>query len=65
MYSLHEILKIKKYDDLNLRKISGIFFRNSKNEIEFTKPIGVVPTEKMDEDLPGYAWDLLPYKMNH
>ena len=49
VYSLHEILKIKKYDDLNLRKISGIFFRNSKNEIEFTKPIGVVPTEKMDD----------------
>ena len=62
VYALHEILKIKKYDDLNLKKIPGIFFRNNKNEIEFTKSVGVVPTEKMDEDLPGYAWDLLPYK---
>ena len=24
-------------------------------------PEKVVPTEKMDKDLPGYAWDLLPY----
>lgn len=62
VYSLHELIKIKKYDEINLRKIPGIFFRNLNNEIEFTKPIGVVPTEKMDEDLPGYAWDLLPYK---
>ena len=25
-------------------------------------PERVVPTGKMDIDLPGYAWDLLPYK---
>jgi anaerobic magnesium-protoporphyrin IX monomethyl ester cyclase len=62
VYALHQILKIKKFDTINLRKISGIFFRNDKKEIEFTRPIGVVPNEKMDEDLPGYAWDLLPYK---
>ena len=61
VYSLHKILKIKKYDDINLRKIPGIFFRNSNKEIEFTESIGVVPTEKMDKDLPGYAWDLLPF----
>tara|TARA_B100000131_G_scaffold259509_1_gene255120 strand:- start:2653 stop:4194 length:1542 start_codon:yes stop_codon:yes gene_type:complete len=61
VYSLHEILKIKKYDDFNLRKIPGIFFRNSNKEIEFTGSVGVVPTEKMDKDLPGYAWDLLPF----
>ena len=61
VYSLHKILKIKKYDDFNLRKIPGIFFRNNNKEIEFTGSIGVVPTEKMDKDLPGYAWDLLPF----
>ena len=31
------------------------------NKIYFNKPEAVVPTEKMDIDLPGYAWDLLPY----
>ena len=62
VYALHEILKIKKFDDENLRKIPGIFFKNTKKQIEFTRPINVVPTEHMDRDLPGYAWDLLPYK---
>ena len=62
VYALHEILKIKKFDDENLRKIPGIFFRNKNKQIEFTRPIHVVPTEHMDRDLPGYAWDLLPFK---
>ena len=31
------------------------------NKIIFTKAEIVVPQNKMDEDLPGYAWDLLPY----
>ena len=25
-------------------------------------PEKIVPNDKMDIDLPGYAWDLLPYK---
>ena len=62
VYSLHEIIKLKKFDEYNLKKVPGIFFRNNKNQIEFTKPVDVVPTERMDIDLPGYAWDLLPYK---
>ena len=62
VYALHEIIKLKKLDENNLKKVPGIFFRNNKNQIEFTKPTDVVPTERMDIDLPGYAWDLLPYK---
>ena len=27
-----------------------------------TDPEKIVPNDKMDIDLPGYAWDLLPYK---
>ena len=61
VYSLHELLKINKFDIENLEKIPGIAFRNQNKEIQFTKAIGVVPTERMDIDLPGYAWDLLPY----
>ena len=25
------------------------------------EPEMIVPQEKLDEDLPGYAWDLLPF----
>lgn len=62
VYALHKILKIKKFDEINLKKIPGIAFKNKFQKVEFTNPIGVVPTERMDIDLPGYAWDLLPYK---
>ena len=60
IYALWNILKIKNYNYENLIKIKGIAFRDN-NKIYFNKPEVVVPTEKMDIDLPGYAWDLLPY----
>ncbi len=62
VYALHEILKVKKIDQQNIKYIPGIAYRDLNSKIEFNKPIGVVPTEKMDIDLPGYAWDLLPFK---
>ena len=40
-----------------------IAFRNSStNKIEINPPEKGVPQDKIDIDLPGYAWDLLPYK---
>ena len=44
-----------------LKDIKGIAYRKG-NEIKINLPEKVVPTERMDIDLPGYAWDLLPYK---
>ena len=60
VYALWNILKIKNFNYENLIKVKGIAFRDN-NKIYFNKPEVVVPTEKMDIDLPGYAWDLLPY----
>ena len=60
VYALWSILKIKNFNYENLIKVKGIAFRDN-NKIYFNKPEAVVPTEKMDIDLPGYAWDLLPY----
>ena len=59
VYSIWNLLKLKNYDFENLKKIKGIVFR-SKNEIVVNEPEVVVPQERMDIDLPGYAWDLLP-----
>jgi len=61
VYSLRNILSIKEIDLQNLDDIKGIAWRKN-NEIVFNKPEKVVPTERMDIDLPGYAWDLLPFK---
>jgi len=60
VYALHNLLKLEDLSIKNLANINGIIFRD-QNKIIFTKAEIVVPQNKMDEDLPGYAWDLLPY----
>ena len=60
VYSLRNILKLNDFSPINLNKIKGIAYRNG-DQIIMSPPEKVVPTDKMDEDLPGYAWDLLPY----
>ncbi|PKN52007.1 MAG: B12-binding domain-containing radical SAM protein [Deltaproteobacteria bacterium HGW-Deltaproteobacteria-13] len=58
VYALHDLLGSDLKDDLN--KIKGIGYKKNKHII--LNPFReVVPTDKMDKDLPGYAWDLLPY----
>jgi anaerobic magnesium-protoporphyrin IX monomethyl ester cyclase len=64
VYALHELLKSDLRNDLN--SIKGIGYK--KKEIDgscspsLNPPQIIVPQERMDEDLPGYAWDLLPYR---
>ena len=60
VYSLKNVLKLTKFDGEQLSKIKGLAYREGET-VKMTPPEKVVPTEKMDEDLPGYAWDLLPF----
>ena len=61
VYALRNILKLETFESKNLKKINGIAFRD-KESILLNPPEKVVPTTRMDFDLPGYAWDLLPFK---
>jgi len=61
--SLHEILKTQSFSLEKLKNISGLAVKIDEI-IQFTGPPVIVPQEKLDQDLPGYAWDLLPYKNN-
>lgn len=61
VYALRNILKLDKIDNENIRDVKGIAFR-LQNKIKINPAEKVVPSEKMDIDLPGYAWDLLPFK---
>lgn len=64
VYALHNLLK----SDLagELRMIKGIGYKKLEADGTYTPtlnpPQSIVPQERMDEDLPGYAWDLLPFK---
>ena len=59
-YALHNLLKTNiKISDL--KNIKGIAFRNI-DKIEINEAEKIVPQDRLDYDLPGYAWDLLPFK---
>jgi len=63
VYALHDLLRSNLGDDL--LAIKGIGYKKS-GPAGFPVPVlnspqRVVPQERMDEDMPGYAWDLLPY----
>ena len=61
VYSLREILSLKKITFDTIKNIKGLCFLQN-NKPFMTPPQKIVPQDKMDIDLPGYAWDLLPYK---
>lgn len=56
VYTLHELLGSSKA----FKDISGLGYKQDGRR--FLNSGKVVPQERMDIDLPGYAWDLLPYK---
>jgi len=64
VYALHNLLKSNLGEDL--AQIKGIGYKKkgaSGSPIPtLNPPQGVVPQERMDADMPGYAWDLLPYR---
>lgn len=58
VYALHNLLRTDFKNALD--KVRGIGHkRNGKPQLN--PPEQVVPGDRMDQDLPGYAWDLLPY----
>jgi anaerobic magnesium-protoporphyrin IX monomethyl ester cyclase len=59
VYALHNLLQIDLKTDL--AKVKGIGHKQD-GVPELNPPERVVPQERMDADLPGYAWDLLPYR---
>jgi anaerobic magnesium-protoporphyrin IX monomethyl ester cyclase len=60
VYALINILGKKEIDIQNLDDIKGIVWRKN-GKIVINKSEKIVPNDRMDIDLPGYAWDLLPF----
>lgn len=58
VYALHNLLASNLTSDLPT--IKGIGFKNPDPVLN--APESVVPQSRMDIDMPGYAWDLLPYR---
>lgn len=58
VYALHNLLQTDLVDRLD--QVKGIGYKSNGSAI-LNPPERVVPSDRMDIDLPGYAWDLLPY----
>lgn len=59
VYALHSLLATDLWTDLE--KVRGIGWKEG-GKLRLNPPERVVPQDRMDIDLPGYAWDLLPYR---
>ena len=57
VYALHNLLQTDLRSDL--AKVKGIGYKQDGVPV-LNPPERVVPQERMDVELPGYAWDLLP-----
>jgi len=62
VYALRNVMKLSEINSSTLKDIKGIVRRDESGNVVMNPAEAVVPTSKMDEDLPGYAWDLLPFK---
>lgn len=60
VYALHNLL-LTDFSDSSLEKVNGIGYKKNGVPV-LNQPERVVPQGRMDIDLPGYAWDLLPYR---
>ena len=59
VYALQNLLRTDLQSSLD--KVKGIGHKQSGVPV-LNAPEMVVPNERMDIDLPGYAWDLLPFR---
>jgi len=55
------LLQIHNMDEeADLKKVPGLWYRNSDKKICFTKPASLIKQSELHTELPGLAWDLLP-----
>jgi radical SAM superfamily enzyme YgiQ (UPF0313 family) len=59
VYALRNLLMTDLENDLQM--VKGIGWKDDGG-LRINDPQSTVPLEKMDQDMPGSAWDLLPYK---
>lgn len=62
VYPLWEVLSLNDISFDQFRNIDGLIVRNPDGKVQINRVAKIVPSERMDIDLPGYAWDLLPFQ---
>lgn len=62
VYALKETLALAAITPETLSTVRGLVLRDRAGKAFMTQPSELVPSSRLDSDLPGYAWDLLPYR---
>ena len=64
VYTLLELLQTN-FLISDLKKVKGLCFRDEDSNIILNKPSAIVPQNRMGNDLPGIAYDLMPKLKNY
>jgi len=59
VYTLHALLSLSKLNPTELKRVSGLVYRDGDNII-MNESSPIVAREDLEHELPGMAWDLLP-----
>jgi hypothetical protein len=62
VYALWEVLSLSEIHFENYKDTRGLVIRFPDGRIRINPVAKIVPSERLDIDLPGYAWDLLPFQ---
>jgi len=61
VYTLRDLLSVTNLkDEFILGRVKGLVFRNFQKEVVVNESSLIVPSNMLEHDLPGMAWDLLP-----
>lgn len=65
VYTIGNLLKVNLDDEYQLGKVKGLAFKDKEGNFNFNPMERIVPMDRLDVDLPGMAWDLLPDLKNY
>jgi len=61
VYTIKDLLDVANLRDTNqLKKVRGLYFRDEDGNIVTNASASIVANDRLAQDLPGMAWDLLP-----
>src|SRR3990167_7016725 len=61
VYALDNLLQVSNLnDEYQLGKVKGIAWKDKEGLLNFNEYEKIVPQDRLEIDLPGIAWDLLP-----
>lgn len=62
VYTLRDLLAVARagFREADLSRVRGLGWRPETDVVQLNDPADIVPKDRLEHDLPGMAWDLLP-----